>query len=178
MTDCPEEALVALLDRIGNECERAYNLTRLLFKVAIGCAIFVYFTHDSLLSSVLSDSQHIWLIILFIVVAFWIRRCGELYGKTASMLNDPVADQYGGTLPLDENIVFKTTSLINLQLKELYENHGIIIKSPIHLNIPGNLELYYAYKKAHPDELPINAMVLTKENRKQMLSIGEWTEGE
>ena len=94
------------------------------------------------------------------------------------MLNDPVADQYGGTLPLDENIVFKTTSLINLQLKELYENHGIIIKSPIHLNIPGNLELYYAYKKAHPDELPINAMVLTKENRKQMLSIGEWTEGE
>jgi hypothetical protein len=93
MTDCPKEALVALLDRIGNECKRAYNLTRLLFKVSIGCAIFVYFAHDSLLSSVLSDSQHLWLIILFIVIAFWIRRCGELYQKTASMLNDPVTDQ-------------------------------------------------------------------------------------
>jgi hypothetical protein len=175
MTNCPEEELVSLLDRIGNECKRAYNLTRLLFQISIGCAIFVYFTHDNLFSKLLDGSQHIWIIIVVLIVAFWFRRCGELYRKTASMLNDPIAKQYGGTLPMDENIVFKTTISINQQLKELYENHGIIIKCPIHLNIPGNLELYYAFKKAHPDELPINTMMLTKDNREQLISTGELT---
>ena len=31
------------------------------------------------------------------------------------------------------------------------------------------------FKKAHPDELPINTMMLTKDNREQLISTGELT---
>ena len=166
-SDNSKQTLFAMLDRIGIECKRASKLINVFFNVSIYCAIFVFFAHNRILVSYLGEYDFIWIISILVALAFWLKKINELYKDTSSILNDTIGGS-DGLLPLKEGIIQSTSRSINYQLKELYECHGNLFKCPLNVNIPTNLELYFAFQKAHPKQSVINALILTDENRQQI----------